>query len=83
MGIGGGSGFIAKSRPTLMIPCTVCTLPASLSMEFPSQEYWSGLSCRSLWDLPGPGIEPASPTLQADSLPVSHQGSLVWELLVQ
>ena len=83
MGIGGGSGFIAKSRPTLMIPCTVCTLPASLSMEFPSQEYWSGLSCHSLWDLPGPGIEPASPTLQADSLPVSHQGSLVWELLVQ
>ena len=26
-------------------------------------------------DLPDPGIEPASPTLQAISLPLSHQGS--------
>ena len=26
-------------------------------------------------DLPGLGIEPASPALQADSLPLSHQGS--------
>ena len=26
-------------------------------------------------DLPDPGIEPASPALQADSLPLSHQGS--------
>ena len=29
-----------------------------------------------LGDLPGPGIEPASPALQVDSLPLSHQGSL-------
>ena len=26
-------------------------------------------------DLPNPGIEPAAPALQADSLPLSHQGS--------
>ena len=26
-------------------------------------------------DLPNPGIEPAPPELQADSLPLSHQGS--------
>ena len=26
-------------------------------------------------DLPNPGIEPRSPALQADSLPLSHQGS--------
>ena len=26
-------------------------------------------------NLPDPGIEPRSPTLQADSLPLSHQGS--------
>ena len=26
-------------------------------------------------DVPDPGIEPVSPTLQADSLPLSHQGS--------
>ena len=26
-------------------------------------------------DLPDPGIEPGSPALQVDSLPLSHQGS--------
>ena len=29
----------------------------------------------SMWDLPRPGIEPASLALSADSLPLSHQGS--------
>ena len=38
-------------------------------MEFPKQEYWSGLPFPSPGDLPDPGIEPASPALQADSLP--------------
>ena len=42
---------------------------ASLSMEFPRQEYWSGLSFPSLGNIPGPEIEPKSPTLRADSLP--------------
>ena len=42
---------------------------ASLSMGFPRQEYWSGLSFPSLGDLPHPGIKPRSPALQADSLP--------------
>ena len=32
------------------------------------QEYWSGLTFPSPGDLPDPGIEPKSPTLQADSL---------------
>ena len=32
------------------------------------QEYWSGLPFPSPGDLPNPGIEPRSPTLQADSL---------------
>ena len=32
------------------------------------QEYWSGLPCSSPGDLPNPGIEPRSDTLQADSL---------------
>ena len=36
---------------------------APLSMGFPRQEYWSGLSFPSLGDLPNPGIEPVSPTL--------------------
>ena len=35
-------------------------------MEFSRQEYWSGLPCSPLGDLPTPEIEPGSPTLQAD-----------------
>ena len=34
---------------------------APLSMGFPRQEYWSGLSFPSLGDLTNSGIEPASP----------------------
>ena len=37
-------------------------------MEFSRQEYWSGLPFPSPGDIPDPGIEPTSPTLQADSL---------------
>ena len=38
-------------------------------MEFPSQEYWSGLPFPSPGDLPNLGIEPSSPASQEDSLP--------------
>ena len=34
---------------------------APLSMGFSRQEYWSGLPCPPLGDLPNPRIEPASP----------------------
>ena len=37
-------------------------------MGFSRQEYWSGLP-RLPPGVPNPGIEPGSPTLQADSLP--------------
>ena len=37
-------------------------------MGFSKQEYWSRLLFLSPGDLPNPGIEPWSPTLQADSL---------------
>ena len=50
-----------------MTPQTVAH-QASLSTEFSKQEYWSGLPFPSPEDLPNPGIEPGSPTLQADSL---------------
>ena len=40
---------------------------ASLIIGFSKQEYWSGLPLPSPGDLPHPGIEPASPALQADS----------------
>ena len=39
-----------------------------LSMGVSRQEYCSGLPCPPPGDLPDPGIEPASPALQADSL---------------
>ena len=48
---------------------------ASLSMGFSRQEYWSGLPVPSPGDLPNPGIEPTSPVLQVDSLPLSRWGS--------
>ena len=44
-------------------------------MEFPRQEYWSRLPFPSLGDLSNPGIEPRSPTLQADSLLSEPTGS--------
>ena len=42
--------------------------PPESSWGFSRQEYWGGLSCPPPGDLPNPGIEPRSPTLQADSL---------------
>ena len=50
-----------------------------LSIEFSRQENWSGLPCLPPGDLSHPGIKPTSPVtpaLQADSLLLSHQGSL-------
>ena len=72
MGLVAG-GLVAQSRPTLVIPWTVAH-QAPLSMGFSSQGYWSGLPFPSPGDLPKPGIEPESPALRVDSLPVSHLG---------
>ena len=47
---------------------------ASPSMGFSRQEYWSGLPFHSPGDLPDSGIEPGSPTLQADILPPKPPG---------
>ena len=49
-------------------------------MGFFRQEYWSGLPFSPPGDLPDPGIEPVSlvsHALQADPIPLSHQGSPV------
>ena len=51
-----------------MTPWTVAR-QAPLSMDFSRQEYWDGLPFPSPGDLPNPGVEPGSLTLQADSLP--------------
>ena len=47
------------------------------SMEFPRPEYWSGQHFPSPGEIPNLGIEPRSPTLQADSSPVEPQGKPV------
>ena len=42
--------------------------------DFPGQNTGAGCHFPFLGDLPDPGIEPESPTLQADSLSWNHQG---------
>ena len=71
-----GPSFLSSSRrssvshPVVSDSATPCTVArqAPLSMGFFRQEHWSGLPFPSSGDLPNPGIEPGSPTLQADSL---------------
>ena len=48
------------SRVRLFVTSGTAAHQALLSMEFPRQEYWSGLPFPSPGDLPGPGIEPTS-----------------------
>ena len=50
---------------------------ASLSVGFSRQEYWSGLPFPYPGDLPDPGIEPRSPSLQADVLHSEPPGKLL------
>ena len=58
-----------------------CQAPPS--MGFSRQEYWSGVPFPSPGDLPNPGIEPRSPTLQADALTSEPPGNLfiIWNFL--
>ena len=61
------------SRIQLFVtPWTAASL--LLSMGFSRQEYWSGLPFPSPGDLPDPGLEPRSITLQADTLPSEPPG---------
>ena len=60
---------VTQSCPTLCDPMDYSlAYQAPPSMGFSRQEYWSGLPFPSLGDLPNPGIEPGSPTFQADAL---------------
>ena len=62
--------------PTLHNPMD-CTHQAPLSMGFPRQEHWSGLSFPSPGELLNPGIKPASlacPVLAAGYLPLAPPG---------
>ena len=62
--------FVLSLRSRVRLSVTLWTVAhlAPLSMGFSKQEYWSGLPCLPLGNLPNPGIKPASPALQVDSL---------------
>ena len=61
-------------RPAGFIKISVVGYRAPLSMGFPRQEYWSGLPCPSIGELPDPRIASGSLALQADSLPAEPPG---------
>ena len=58
-----------QSLSSVQLLATLCTVArqAPLSMEFYRQEHWSGLPFPFPRDFPDPGIDPWSPSLQADS----------------
>ena len=64
------------SRVWLFATPWTAAYQAPLSMGFSKQECWSGLPFPSAGDLPDPGIEPGSPTLQEDALPSEPPGKL-------
>ena len=66
----------AKSLSRVQLFATPWTVghQAPPSMGFPRQEYWNGVPFPSPGDIPDPGIEPGSPTLQADALPSEPPG---------
>ena len=72
-----------KSKCELFIHVRLLVTPwnvacqAPLSMEFSSQEYWSGQPFLCPGDLSQPGIEPGSSAKQADSLPSEPPGKLI------
>ena len=47
-------------RVRLFATLWIAACQTPLSMGVPRQEYWNGLPFPSPWDLPDPGIEPAS-----------------------
>ena len=70
--------YVCKSlsRGRLFVIPWAVNNQAPLSMGFSRPEYWSELPFPSPGDLPDPGIEPRSPTLQADSLLSELPGSI-------
>ena len=65
------------SRVQLFAAPWTVAYQAPLSMGFSRQEYWSRFPFPSPGDLPNPGIEPWSPTSQADTLTSELPGSTV------
>ena len=68
---------IDGSPPGPAVPGCIAAICLHMNLKFIL--YWSGLPLPSPGDLPDPGIKPTSPVtpgLEADSLPLSHQGCL-------
>ena len=63
------------SRVRLFVTPWTVAYQAPLPMGFSRLGYWSGLPLPSPGDLPNPGTEPGSPTLQADTLPSEPTGT--------
>ena len=68
------------SRVQLFVTPWIVAHQAPLSMGFSRQEYQSGLPFPSPGDVSDPGIEPRSPTLQADALTSEPPGKPVQKL---
>ena len=70
-------GLVVLSHVQLFAMTWPVACQTPLSMEYPKQDYWSGLPCPFPRDLPDPGIAPKSPVapaLQADPLPTEPPG---------
>ena len=63
------------SRVRLLRPCRLQPARLLCSWGFSRQEHWNGLPFLSP-HLPDPGIKPACPALQADSLPTELQATV-------
>ena len=73
------------SHVRLFVTPRTAAYQAPPSMGFSRQEYWSGLPFCSPGDLPDPGIEPRSPTFQADALTSEPAGRCCrssWQILI-
>ena len=79
-GVLGEVGKKVKSLSRVWLFATPWTVvyQAPLSMGFSRQGYRSGLPFPSPGDRPNPGIEPGSPTLQADALPSEPPGNFYY-----
>ena len=68
------------SRVQLFATPWTVAYQASPSMGFSRQEYWSGLPFPSPGDLPNLGIEPGSPSLEADALTSEPPGKPLYSI---
>ena len=72
-----GKSWSAQLLSPVRLFVTLWTLAhqAHLSMGFPREEYWCGLSFPPPWDLPYPILNPHLLHCQMDSLPLNHVGN--------